>query len=456
MEKDKLDLNNPAGVLMELAQEQIDELGRGILNIYHAMNKRMAELKRMNLDEARARIQENVDTLTREDYEKVAGTAGTVEARREGFTARARVKARQMFEINMLVDLNPELNAELDTQIEKRALLLYPPEVEPLPKMPQRPKKHVSPNNKLMTALTTGEIINAGAMNLAVMPDDSITTYVMATYDIDKDMAPFNLSPFERTVMDAVCSIYRQANIDGDTAPVMTPASIYKAMPGAGVKAKPEIQEKIAEAVHKMRHVYVTLDASSELLKLKKIKPGEKYTKETSLILAEEHTYRRQNGTTSVGWQIFKKPIAYEYAELTGQIVNVPARVLQIEGVEKETGEPDGYILSLSENRRELLAYLVRRVAVIKNAHNRAVEVANWRKNREAGKPWQEFMTQSTTILYDTARIAAGIDTTRKNTIKDCKDFCRIVFDYWKAIDYIPGYREVKEGRTARGLEIVF
>lgn len=325
---------------------------------------------------------------------------------------------------------------------------------EPLPKLPRRPMRHISPNNKLMTALTTKEIINSGAVNLDVMPNDGITTYVVATYDIDEDMTPFNLTPFERTVMDAVCSIYRQATLDGDDKPVMTTTSIYKAMPGAGAKPTATVQAKIAAAFTRMRHIFVTLDASSELLKLKKIKPGERYTKETNMLLAEEHQYKRQNGTISIGWQLFQKPVVYEYAELTGQIVNVPAKVIQIEGVTK-TGELDGIPFNLSENRRELLAYLLRRVAVIKNSHKRALEVASWKKNREAGKSWQEFMNQSPVILYKTAFSTAGIEITSRKIQKDCRDFCRLVFDYWKAIDYIPAYEELREGRAIRGLKIV-
>jgi len=329
----------------------------------------------------------------------------------------------------------------------------FPP--EPLPKMPQRPKKHISPNDKLMHALTTHSIINGGEVNLSVLPNDGITTYVMAIYEPDKEMEPFNLSPFERTVMDAVCSIYRQAKLDGDDFPVMTPASIYKAMPGGGSYPTAAMQEKIAEVYTKMRHIFVKLDGTEHLMKLKKIKPGEKYTKETNMLLAEEHTYRRQNGTTSIGWQLFQKPVILDYAEMTGQLVNVPAKVMQIEGL-KTTGEPDGLALNMNETRRELLAYLVRRVAVIKHAQESALREANYKRNRAAGKSWREFMKKSPVILFESAFEATKITATNRKTLKDCKDFCRAVLKYWKGINYIFGYQEVKQGRADRGLEILF
>lgn len=434
--------------------------GEALESVRKAMVAQVDEemkIVQMPENEVEPYLKERITSIPKETFEEEINNSAGWTADRKDFSLFIYKELTGHLGIHLLIGKH-NLAEKFVQWIDDYAAETYPaPKVEPLPKMPKRPKKHISANNKLMTALTTGEIINAGAMNLAVMPNDGITTYVMATYDIDKEMAPFNLSPFERTVMDAVCSIYRQAKLDGDDMPIMTPTSIYKAMPGAGARVSESTQEKIAAAVTKMRHIFVTLDASSELLKLKKIKPGEKYTKETNMLLAEEHTYRRQNGTISIGWQLFQKPVAYEYAEITGQIVNVPAKVMQIEGVKKETGEPDGVPYKLNENRRELLAYLVRRVAVIKNAHNRALEVANWKKNREAGKSWQDFMTQNPVILYESAFEAAGVDNLQnRHTVKDCKDFCRLVFDYWKAIDYIPAYGEVKEGRTARGLKILF
>lgn len=347
---------------------------------------------------------------------------------------------------------------EVQDIIKKFVSEVYPAEdVEPLPKMPNRPKRHVSANNKLMAELTTGALINGGAKDLDVMPTDDITTYVMAVYEPDKAMGPFNMTPLERTVMDAVCSIYLQAQRDGIDCPVMTPTSIYKAMPGGGPKPTPSMQEKIAEIYTKMRHIFVTMDATSELVKLKKIQPGETYTKETNMLLAEEHIYRRSNGTTSIGWQLFQKPLILDYSERTGQLVNVPVKVMQIEGTNSKTGEPDKTPIKMTESRRELLAYLVRRAAVIIHAQGEAVREANFKRNREKGKTWQNFMKKSDTILYDTAFASAGIEPKNRHAVKDIKDFCRAVMAYWKGIGYIFDFTEVKEGKkTAKGLKILF
>ena len=401
-------------------------------------------------------LKERITSISKETFEEEINNSAGWTADRKDFSLFIYKELTGHLGIHLLIG-KYNLAEQFVQWIDDYATEIYPaPKVEPLPKLPKRPQRHIAPNNKLMKALATGEIINAGPVNLAVMPADDISTYVIVSDEVNKGIGTYNLTPEEIIVSDAVNSIWKQAEKDGITAPVMTPTSIYKAMPGAGVKPTKAQEEFITTTVRKMRHIFITLDASSELLRLKKIKPGDRYTKETNMLLAEEHTYRRQTGSTSIGWQLFQKPVNLEYAEMTGQLVNVPAKVMQIEGLKDKTRELDGLPVRLSETRRKLLAYLVKRVAVILNAHKRAVEVANWKKHREAGKSWQEFMTKSPTILYESAFEAANIEATHRNTIKDCRDFCRLVFDNWTARDYIPGYREVKEGRAARGLEILF
>ena len=448
------------GALADAMQVDDDgQLKKFLTSLSQDYTQAKQEADSLTKEQAEQKIKEIIDGVTLEQYKtaiKEKKWPWNSKPDKEGYSAFMYSVVRTI-DFAVLIDTHKITKKKITGWIKENIDRTFPPPngVEPLPKMPNKPKKHISANNKLMTALTNNSIINGGEVNLSVMPNDGITTYVMAVYEPDKEMDSFNLSPFERTVMDAVCSIYLQAIRDGIDSPVMTPASIYKAMPGGGPKATAAKQKEIAEAYTKMRHIFVKLDATSELLKRKKIKQGETYTKETNMLLAEEHIYMRQNGTTSIGWQLFQKPVILDYAEMTGQLVNVPAKVMQIEGV-KATGEPDGLILSMNENRRELLAYLVRRVAVIKHAQEDALREASWKKNQKAGKSWQELMKKSPLILFESSFTAAGLETTRKSTIKECKDFCRNVMAYWVAIGYIHGYEEVKEGRTAKGLKILF
>lgn len=454
-----------SALVNEIVEKSIDEVmdkenREALLNfiseLSEAVKKYQEEAERMTPKEAGNFIKGMINELTLDRFKAEIAKGRwhwSDKPDRAGFESYVTRNIINNMNIAIIINEHKALGRQVRKWIDSHINSIFPP--EPLPKMPQRPKKHISPNDKLMHALTTHSIINGGEVNLSVLPNDGITTYVMAIYEPDKEMEPFNLSPFERTVMDAVCSIYRQAKLDGDDFPVMTPASIYKAMPGGGSYPTAAMQEKIAEVYTKMRHIFVKLDGTEHLMKLKKIKPGEKYTKETNMLLAEEHTYRRQNGTTSIGWQLFQKPVILDYAEMTGQLVNVPVKVMQIEGL-KTTGEPDGLALNMNETRRELLAYLVRRVAVIKHAQESALREANYKRNRAAGKSWREFMKKSPVILFESAFEATKITATNRKTLKDCKDFCRAVLKYWKGINYIFGYQEVKQGRADRGLEILF
>lgn len=350
---------------------------------------------------------------------------------------------------------NPEL-------LEKILMLAYKAvrkkgnnaEPIPLPKLP-KPRRYISPNDKLMDALTEKEIINyKEGVNLTVLPKNGIQSYVLAIYEPDKKKDPFNLSPEERNIMDAICSIWQQSVLDGNTTAIMTPESIYSAMLGGGSRVTKDMHKKIIEFVNKAMDISITLDGTEQMMALGKIKPGEKYSKKTHMLLAEEHDYQRRNGEISIGWSLFQEPVSLECAKMTGQLVNVSAKVVRIEDVDNE--KPNGIPVKMNESRRSLLAYLLRRVAVIKHAREKAAKKAAWSRNKATGKNWMELMEQSTTILFSSAFDASCIDTAKRNTTKALRDFCLDVMKYWKAIGYIPGFKELKDGRQRRGIKILF
>lgn len=328
-----------------------------------------------------------------------------------------------------------------------------------LPKAP-KPKQYVANNTKVMRKLAEDFIINGTDANITVLPDDGVTTYIMALYeDEDQTRIPFNLTPFEVAVFNAVCTIYRQAENEGtEKPPVVTASSIYQAMPGSGGYPSPKMLEDISAAVSKMTKIDMKLDATEELQKLKKISAGEKFSVHSRMLMADELTYSRRNGSTVKAWPIYRKPILHEYAERNGQLIGVPFNIVRIEGIDVD-GLPDGVPLKISENRRELLAYLVQRVAVIKRAQAQAVREAARKRNREADQPktWRDFMGKtSTTILFESATKAAGVVSTSRKVVKDTKDFVRNVFQYWKAKGFIFDFKEVREGRESRGVKIIF
>jgi hypothetical protein len=326
-----------------------------------------------------------------------------------------------------------------------------PSKALPLPQMPKRPNRYIVPNNTLINAMTTKNMINAGAGNLPVSKEKGITSYVMIL-DTNNPLAdPYKLTNFERIVFNAICSIYQQATQDGYNKIVVTPTSIYKAMPGGSEKPTPKMIEQITTVVEKVQAIDITLDATRELAAYKRIEDGEKlYTKE-KMVLAKQYIYVRRNQKETVGWELLSKPALLDYAEKSGEIISVPAKVIQIP---EDNGTKK---LSINEKRRELWDYLTRRVEVIKRAHKQAIREMRYKRNN--GKTVEQVMGahgKSPVILYETAFNAVNITTTNRAVLKDNKDFCKFIMSSWVDIGFIHGYEEVKQGNTFKGIKILF
>jgi hypothetical protein len=123
----------------------------------------------------------------------------------------------------------------------------------PMPQLPQLPKRHVSPNNKLINKMSDSfDVINAGGVSLQVINDRKITSYVMVTDPTAPNNAPSRLNLFEREVLDAVCSIFKQAETEGLELIATSPVQISKAMPGGVEKPSPAKVEQIIAAVDKL------------------------------------------------------------------------------------------------------------------------------------------------------------------------------------------------------------
>ena len=342
-----------------------------------------------------------------------------------------------------------------------------PTHAEPLPKQPKRVDRYISPANLLIYDLVHKPMINAGAFDLPVMPKDEITTLVVVTYEGNTALSPFNLTRFERRVMDAVCSLYRYAiTILHHKYLVFTPESVYMAMPGGGAKLNKDMRQKIVDAIEKLSSIRVDLDATSELRQAGKIENTATFTRKQNILYTKGGEYRQSNGRIITAWQLLDVPVIYEYAEKMGQLANVSAKYANIEGLTQE-GEPDGVPLKMSDSRRGIVEVMLRRAVIIQRAQREAVKKAAWKSNLKAEhtKTWRDIMTaprqagglQTSDIMtYDKIFEAAGAESTDKHTVKDNKDFCRHVWKYWQKVGFIHGFQEVKAGRTATGLQMLF
>ena len=326
----------------------------------------------------------------------------------------------------------------------------------PMPQLPQLPKRHVSPNNKLINKMSDSfDVINAGGVSLQVINDRKITSYVMVTDPTAPNNEPSRLNLFEREVLDAVCSIFKQAETEGLELIATSPVQISKAMPGGVEKPSPAKVEQIIAAVDKLWKMSMQVDATEELRFLKKIQPDETYKIDAPVIFAKKHTYLRRNNTECIGWELPAKPPILEYAEMTGQIVSVPAKVLQI----TETAQ-NGETVIISKtmgNRSELLGYLVRRVAVIKKAREDSAKLKA--KRKKDTRTIEEIMKGEKHIIpvlkYEIMFNAVGVPDT-KQARKKARDFCKNYLDYWVRIKFIDGYKEKTQKRAITGVEILF
>lgn len=336
---------------------------------------------------------------------------------------------------------------------QKAAEKAYQPLIkrELLPKLPKRPERYIAPNNTLINVMSAKPLINAGAVDVTVSQEKEITTYAMILDAENEHTAPYKLPNFERIVSTAIGSIYIQAKKDGYDRVIVTPASIYKAMPGGGDRVTPKAAEQIDKAVEKMRGRKVVIDATSELAAYKKIGNDEKFLLDDFMIHARRGVYICRNRKETVGWEIYTKPALFEYAEKSGELVNVPAKVMQtpiMQGAKQ---------ISINETRRELWDYLVRRIVVIKRAYDKAKDESRYKRNE--GKTLEQIMAKhgkSPVILYQTAFNAVNITTTNRAVLKENRDFCKWLLKYWKKIEFICDYQEVKQGNTYKGVKILF
>lgn len=435
---------------------------------YKRARKEAAELTK---EQAEQKVQEIIDGITLDRYKaaiKNKTWPWDDRPNREGYSSYLNGIIRNM-DFVALVNIHDIQKKKITGWIKANIDRAYPPPeyVGPLPKQPSHVNRFISPTNLLMHDLVNKPLVNAGGLDLPVMPKENITTFVMVTYEGNEAMAPFNLTTFERRVMDAVCSLYHHATaIMHYDYLVFTPESVYRAMPGSGAKLNKDMREKIVAAIEKLSSIRVDLDATSELRQAKKIEGKATFIRKQNILYTKGGEYKHSNGKVVTAWQLLDIPVIYDYAEKMGQLANVSAKYANIEGFSPE-GEPDGQPLKMSDERRGLVEVMLRRAVAIQRAQREAVRRAAWKTNANAEKPktWREIMTapkaagglQTSDIMrFDKTFEAAGIGDVNRATAKKHKDFCRHVWKYWEKTGFIHGFQEVKERGADAGLQMLF
>ena len=290
------------------------------------------------------------------------------------------------------------------------------------------PKKHLIPNNKLANHLTK-DIIDIGKFELDTgrKKNEIITTNILS-YEGD-DVKLTSRQPFteyDRQVADAVTSLYEY----GDERHIITAAIVYRAMVNATETETPSPQQigAVTRSLDKMRFVRVQVDCSQELQKRKLSLNGSQITngKIDTYLLALKKGEVTAGGQKVTAYKVLETPILYDYSRLTGQVITVPAKLLDIR-------DESGAKVANTERRIAIKGYLMRRI------------------ERMKGKTGNR---QSNHIMYDDLYKTVCNDIPTDKEQRLIRDYVGIVLDCWKREKYIAGYEELTQGRKKTGIEI--
>ena len=290
------------------------------------------------------------------------------------------------------------------------------------------PQKHIIPNNKLANSLTQ-DIIDAGVINLDVgKKKGDIITRCLLSYEGDNvkltSRQPF--TEYDRNVLDAATSLYEY----GDESHVITPAIVYRAMVHATQTETPSPQQigAVTRSLDKMRFVRVQIDCSEELTRRKLSLNGAQVTggKIDTYLLALEKTEVIAGGQKVTAYKIMKTPILYDYSRLIGQVLTVPAALLDIR-------DKTGAKVSNTERRIAIKGYLLRRIELMK------------------GKTGNR---QSRQILYAGIYASVCEGDPKEKEQRLIREYVALVLTNWKRDKYITGYSELTKGRKKTGVEI--
>jgi len=293
-------------------------------------------------------------------------------------------------------------------------------------------QKHLIPNNKLansLTSLTTEIIQHAFNLKVGGKGENEIKTRCILSYEGESvklsSRQPF--TEYDRTVADAVTSLYEY----GDASHIITPATVYRAMVHATETETPSPQQigAVTRSLDKMRFVRVQIDCTEELKKRKLSLDGAQRTggKIDTYLLTLKALEVEAGGQKVKAYKVIDAPVLYEYSRLIGQVITVPAALLDVR-------DSTGAKVANTERRIAIKSYLLRRISVMKGKTS----------NR-----------QSKHIMYDAIYDTVGDrkELSRKDQ-KAIRDYISLVLESWKREGFIKGFSDLTEGRKKTGVTI--
>jgi hypothetical protein len=287
------------------------------------------------------------------------------------------------------------------------------------------PKNHIKPNNKLANKMTKN-IVDEGEFDLVVSGKKAkkeVLTKVMLYYDENKVKLSGRekFMPYDREVYDGIVSLYEAGN------ELITPTMVYRAMNGLTETEKISLQalESVTKSLDKSRFIRINIDYTEEAKLYNKHIEKTKY--EGYLLAAEKITIKI-SGEEHEGYKLLRKPILYEYAQISGQIITVPSKLLQTKDAVRGTDE----VIVIR-------GYLLRQIEWIKSD----------KTNRGNNYITYQGIYQELGIL----KFNLGEVPYKKKTAK-IRSHVKAVLDEWINEGYILKYEEYKEGKSITGVTI--
>ena len=274
-------------------------------------------------------------------------------------------------------------------------------------------------NNKLANEMIK-DFVSKGNKELVVIKTPKkgeIITYNSLTYD-DKNInisGRHEFTAYDRTVHNAVCSLYAAGN------EVVTSSMVYRAMNGMSESEyiKPVTLESVTNSLDKSRFLKLQVDFTDEA-RARGLHVDE--TTIESYLLAAKKIKVRTGGTILEAYKILDKPVLYQYAQQTKQILSVPLKLLDTKKATRNTEE----IIPIKE-------YLIRRIEIMKYSKN-----------------------MGNKILYETLFEEVGIENPSRDKSFDLRKGIKAILELWKNEKYIKNFEEYKEKNTYKGIKIVY
>lgn len=300
-------------------------------------------------------------------------------------------------------------------------------------------------NNKLANRINPVMAKGIDGMNLNVADKKSekpiYTACIIALDDNNVELSS-QISNYEMSIYNAISTYTMHYGIDKP----ITLENIHRIMVGDTENATPSKKQirQIKQFIDKMRVHLVKIDCTNEVKAYKKTHlasqydglrvsgKNERFYYDTYLLAASWVTaVSGRNEVTAL--KLFEKPVLLSYAEISGQILNIPSYLLDTKRIQSNT-----------ETNLIIRDCLLRRIATMKGTNNmkqQNIRLHSYTKNGEHKQGLYEQVTQNpNTDKKET-------DLIRKSAVK--------YLDYWKECEYIKGYEFLKDGRTISSIKII-